>query len=547
MKHFKLLAILFVFSGVAISCGQQKKIVTYKVKEGETMRVIAKKLDIPTKDLLRLNPAVGRRPKPNTEIVIPNTKTILNVQKVAVTKNEISLNTIQKDSIQNVAGLKADITRDFLLHSVRKGDTFYSLTRFYNVLQADLLALNPELSEGLKLGAIIKIKKRIKDELLDAIYTDTISENAAVKVALLLPFRAKVFDTLLAHDIFKNRALPNIVTDFYLGAELAVDSIRNQGVQIDFTVFDTEDRNTKINELIAENAFENEDVIIGSIYSDETKLLARSVTSPLVFPIYSKAQNSFKATNIVKTSPDKQLYKEKLLAFVSKSYTNENIIIVGDSTTASINEVREIASFLKKHEAVNEVHEIVPNYGYIAQERFLKMMQPDSTLIDNWVIIATDNDVVASDAINSLISFPEPPEPENEDETPQEKINYSVKLFGFEKYTNVTNNKLAQLKFVYVTATYVDESALSARVFNKQYLARNKALPSYYATRGFDVTYDVIMRLASGKSLEATFKEGISYRVESKFKLEKKPFGISQNNGLFLLEYQPDLSLKRLE
>ena len=69
------------------------------------------------------------------------------------------------------------------------------------------------------------------------------------------------------------------------------------------------------------------------------------------------------------------------------------------------------------------------------------------------------------------------------------------------------NNNLAQLEFVYVTDTYVDESSLAARTFNKQYLEKNKALPSYYATRGFDVTYDVVMRLASGKNFMILLKK----------------------------------------
>lgn len=544
MKHFKLVVLFFVFT-IAISCGQQKKYITYKVKKGETMRMIAKKLDIETKDLLRLNPDVGRRPKPDTEIFIPskNSRNLIDINDTP--KDRIVKDTIQIDSIKKLNDVEG-LDEKYLLHTVSKGDTFYSLTRYYNVLKSDLLALNPNLSEGLKLGAIIKIKERVEGEKLDVIYKDTISNIDAIKVALLLPFRAKVFDTVPSQDIFKTRALPNIVTDFYLGAALAIDSLRNQGVQIDFSVFDTEDRNTKIDDIITNNSLEDKDVIIGSIYSDETIKLANSVKAPLVFPIFSKAQTSFTSSRIVKTSPDKHLYKEKLLSYVSKQYKNENIIIVGDSTTASITEINQIANILKQHDSIKEVHQIIPHYGYIAQERFLKMMKPDSTLVNNWVIIATNNDVIASDAINSLISFPDPPEPE-EGEEPEEKINYKVKLFGFDKYDYVDYNKLAQLEFVYVTDTYVDESSLAARIFNKQYLQKNKALPSFYATRGFDVTYDVLMRLASGKELYDTFKDGVSYRVESKFDFDKRLFGISQNRGLYLLEFQTDLSLKRIE
>jgi LysM repeat protein len=544
MKYFKLLVTFFIFA-MAVSCVQQKKYVTYKVKQGETMRSIAKKLDIKTKDLLRLNPDAGRRPKVDTEIFIPNKKT----RKFVEEKEEVAVDIVVKDSISAVNEIE-ELKKEFVVHKVSKGDTFYSLTRYYSVLKSDLLRLNPELIEGLKLGAVIKIKKIIDEEKLDVIYKDIISYDASVNLALLLPFRAKLFDTISPQEIFhKDQVLNNIVTDFYLGAELAIDSLRNQGVNVALTVIDTEDRNTVVNDLISNKTLKNQDAIIGSIYSDETKKLANSVGVPLVFPVFSKSQTSFTSSRIVKTSPDKHLYKEKLLSYISKEYKNENIIIVGDSTVASITEVRQIATILKQHDSINEVHEIIPHYGYIAQERFLKMMKPDTTNIKNWVLIVTNNDVIAANAINSLISFPDPPksENENEDEEPAEKVNYLVKLFGFEKSDYVDNNKLAQLEFVHVTDTYVDENSIAVRAFNKQYLKKNNAFPSYYATRGFDVTYDVVMRLASGNDLYDTFKEGVSYRIESMFDFNKRRFSISENRGLFLLEYQPDLSIKRIE
>ena len=73
MRKFKLVIILF-FVVIATSCGQQKEYISYTVKKGETMKVIAKRLGIKTKDLLRLNPTVGRKPSPETAIIIPNNK-----------------------------------------------------------------------------------------------------------------------------------------------------------------------------------------------------------------------------------------------------------------------------------------------------------------------------------------------------------------------------------------------------------------------------------------------------------------------------------------
>lgn len=547
MKHLKLFILLFVLT-CTVSCGQQKKYITYSVQQGETMRSIARKLDMKTRDLMRLNPDISRKPVANTEIVIPNNGKIIPVIKTPDTNPVIDDIVTVKDSL--------DAIRDqFVLHKVNKGDTFYSLIRYYNVLKFDLLLLNPELSDGLKLGSTIKIKEIVEGDAFDVIYKDTIESDVAVNIGLLLPFRAHLFDTIAPQDIFQSKGLVDIVTDFYLGAELAIDSLRNQGVQIELSVFDTEDRDTKINEIIATNQLDGMDAVIGPLYSDETVKTSHSINVPVVFPVFSKVQTSFAASNIIKTSPDKSRYKEVLLSHISERYTNENIIIVGDSTEASMIELKQIASVLKQHDSIDTVHEIIPHHGYIEQQRFLNIMKPDTTAINNWVIITTKNSVIASDALNSLISFPEPEKPEEpeegeEPEEPKEKINYDVKVFSFEKGTifdKVDNNKLAQLGFVFVADTYVDESSTAAITFNNQYQRKNNTYPSYYATRGFDVMYDIIMRLASGESLKSTFNNGVSYRLESKFDYQKRLFGITENKGLFLLEYNPDLSIKRLK
>ena len=71
MRKFKILIIL-LFVVIASSCGQQKKYISYTVKKGETLKGIAKRLGIKTKDLLSLNPDIGRKPVPETLIIIPN-------------------------------------------------------------------------------------------------------------------------------------------------------------------------------------------------------------------------------------------------------------------------------------------------------------------------------------------------------------------------------------------------------------------------------------------------------------------------------------------
>ena len=541
MKHLKFFVFLCILT-FTVSCGQQKKYVQYKVKEGESMRVIAKKLDMKTKDLLRLNPDVSRNPEANTVIIIPNK----DLKKGTINKDNnkdvvAGSNTGKEDSKTVVISEKqkqrnlliAELEKEFKIHEVKKGDTFYSLTRFYNVTREDLINLNPALSEGLKLGQLIKIMPIDEfieeDELL---YKDDIKRGVSVKAAIMLPFRAAELEALSSKDIFENSKLSNIVTDFYLGAEIAIDSLRKQGVELDVTVFDTGKNSTKIKTIVAENNLKDNDVIIGPLYSEEVQFLADNVNTSIVFPVYSKKQSKFTSSRIIKTSPNKDLFRDKLLKYIEGNFYDGNIIIVGDGKTESNSSANKIREILKSHDSINSVSLITPKDGYIKKSKFTDVLKPK---MKNIVVITTSDNIIVASAINSLISLP---------------AETTATVFTFDKvsaFDNIDNAKLAHLGFTYVSDEYVREDAFKAMDFNRKYLAKNGVLPSSYATKGFDVTYDVLMRLASGNSLKSTLDEGYSYRVETKFDYTDKAFKTTENKGLFIVKYNADLTLTRIQ
>ena len=542
MKHLTFFVFLCILT-FTVSCGQQKKYIEYKVKEGETMRVIANKLDMKTKDLLRLNPDVSRKPGANTIIIIPN-KEIKTAQNN--TKN-IELNTKKnikqpKDTIKNTVVtskekekqlLIATLEKEYKIHEVKKGDTFFSLTRFYNVTQEDLLTLNPILSEGLKLGQIIKIMplEEVFDEE-DLIYEDHIAKDVVIKAAILLPFRAEELDTLSAQEIFGKSKLATIVTDLYLGAALAIDSLRKQGVQIDLKVYDTGRNSTKIKAIIATEDLNENDVLIGPLYSEEVVYIAEKVETPVVFPVYSKKQNNFNSKLIVKTAPNKRLFRKTLLNYLDESVTDGNIIIVGDGNAESDFNAKQITNALSKKDSIDTIIKIIPENGYIKKEKFTEVLKPN---MKNIVVLTTDDNVIVASAINSLISLPE---------------EVTASVFTFDKisaFNKIDNTKLAQLNFTYVSNEYARDDSFRSSMFHKAYLKKNHVLPSYYATRGFDVTYDVLMRLASGNSLKSTFDEGYSYRVENKFDYTDKLFKTPENKGLYIVKYNEDLTLTRIK
>ena len=533
MKHLKFFVFLCILT-FTVSCGQQKKYVEYKVKEGESMRTIASNLDMKTRDLLRLNPDVARKPEANTVIIIPNKKMIKTKEEVVKVIPEEVVEIESKEDI-NVAKneLIEELKKDFVVYEVKKGDTFYSLTRFYNVTQEEMIALNPELSEGLKVGQIIKIKSIEEGEVSENhIYEDVIYEDASLKVALLLPFKTNENDTISSEDIFNKSRLANIVTDFYLGSEIAIDSLRNQGIKIEINVFDTQKNRSKIRTILSENNLNENDVIIGPLYSEEAEIVASEVNVPVVFPVYSKKQSRFSSSKLIKTSPNKKVFREELVTYIKDNFNNGNLIIVGDGKNNSNITTAHIKSTLEIHDSISKVHVLKPKKGYIAKQLFLDILKPN---MKNWVVMTSNDNVIVADAINSLISLPD---------------STNVQVFTFDKgkvFDKIDNLKLAKIGFTYVSDEYVDEASFSTKLFNKQYYSKNNAMPSFYATKGFDITYDILMRLASGKDLKATFKDGASFRVESKFDYNSKLFKSTDNNGLFIVKYNDDLSLSRLK
>ena len=553
MRKFRLLMILF-FVVIASSCGQQKKYISYTVKKGETLKGIAKRLGIKTKDLLSLNPNVGRKPTPETLIIIPN-KDYQIIKEIPVS-SEInnSVDTLDEETFEE------DVMNDFVLHKVSKGDTFYNLNRAYNVSKDQLNELNPSIdSIGLQLDMLLKIKP-IEDEDLLLLYRDTIQEDAVVKLAMMLPFRAIEYDTIDAKDIFKTNKLVNITTDIYLGSLVASDSLKKLGVDIELSVFDTGRKNTKLDSILAATDFENIDAIIGPLYSDEVPKVANRTGLPVIFPVYSKNQNRFSSSKIIKTFADREVHQKALLDHILANYANENILIIGDSSATSIRNSDIIRSRLLQHDSIDEAKIIYPNQGYIRKDYVINALKPD---VGNWVVLATDKRVISSDVINSLISLPveEPEEEEDEDDEKKEKDSDEpemqilpedtvIKVFGIFKssqFDKIDNSKLAKLGFTFTSDTFTDENSPEIQLFNRQYLEKNFAYPSYYATKGFDIVFDIGIRLASGKQLKETFKQGVSYRLESKFEYSKSLFNTSSNKGIYIIEYNPDLTLTRIK
>ncbi len=110
----------------------------HKVDRKETLYSISKKYDVQIEDIYDMNPTLKQTGlKSGTEIKIPEKKKI-TVQTLTVSD---TLPKIQKENKPS-----------FTVHEVVKGETLYSISRQYGISTDEIIRLNPDVKEGVKIG-----------------------------------------------------------------------------------------------------------------------------------------------------------------------------------------------------------------------------------------------------------------------------------------------------------------------------------------------------------------------------------------------------------
>jgi hypothetical protein len=113
-------------------------------------------------------------------------------------------------------------------------------------------------------------------------------------------------------------------------------------------------------------------------------------------------------------------------------------------------------------------------------------------------------------------------------------------------FEEIDLNRLTKLKMVY-PSTSKDNDTEEAQRFEIAYKKKNRIFPNQYAVRGFDITFDTLLRLSQDKSLQESFENDVTEQVESKFDYAKKLSGGYVNNGIYILYYNEDLTLKQAQ
>lgn len=404
----------------------------------------------------------------------------------------------------------------YKIHKVVAKEGFYRLKQMYGVSKETLIALNPELKDGLKVGMEIKIP--VEEVVEENLMSDGNIEGKELNVVMMLPFKAdknSTFDT-------KKSAFLNKVTDFYLGSLLALEDLKAKGLSVNLKVFDTKNNAAQVAQIVNTYNFSKTDVIIGPmVYSrfKEAVSVLKDKNIPMISPIAKKDHGTIMASNIVQNSASAEQQQNKILDYIKARYTNQNIVIVTDKETK---ESAKVEAYLKQNSTIKNVVVLHMKDGYIKRNLFEKNIKKNK---ENFVILFSTNGVTCSVAVDNLGVYPK---------------EYKITLFALKKPKNLDKIKthfLNRLSFHYPTVNFVNEDNIAVTNFNEVYKNKYGALPSEFSYKGYDTTYDALIRLANNYELSKAFQAGNSKRLESRFNYKLYPTKGILNEGIFIVKY----------
>jgi len=496
-------------------------ITTYTVLPKETKYGIARKFGITITELELLNPMMGESLAIGEEIRVP------------------------KKMISTDATLVED-EDEYEFYEVLPKEGFFRLKVKFGLTQEEIITLNPYAFEGLKEGMILKIPKinnMLDGQKVEAINLgDYIINTSKKKLAVMLPFKLDRIDLDSLNvntNLLKSDGTLRAAIDFYSGVLMAAEFAKDKGISTEITIYDTEGKVSKVAQIISLNNFNEIDAVIGPLLSKNIEKAASSLQSeniPVFSPLSKVKLKEY--PNLYQTIPSNELMETAMLDFIIKRLDSINVIVItGKEWTQRKGTIMA---------AIPTAKTIVPeqgNYLYIEDIQ----MQLD-TVKENWVILDSDNPILVSNVVGLLNGFPEIIVDEDDVEVGKNKI----RLFAVNKsrafdYNDVSNMHLANLNFTYPSSNKHYEYDLMIP-FLVTYKNKYGVMPNHYAIRGFDVTYDVLLRLANAETLEeASISDIETEYVENKFQYFNAPNSGYKNQAFYIMKYNNELKLEVVE
>ena len=424
-------------------------------------------------------------------------------------------------------------------YEVQPKETLYSLSKKFDIAQGDLITLNPDLQDGLKIGMLLKVPSngtvisKVKDSVLVAKnkvnLLASVDKSKQKNLVLLLPFNINKIETdsvKTKTEQLKTNKFLNLTLDFYAGALMAVDSAKVLGLPINVKVYDVESTkySSNVASIISKNDFENVDAVVGPFQNSVVETTAQLLTkynTPVISPL--SKERGLPLSNLYYTVPSEDLLRASMFDYFKSKNGNVVAIISAKKTTSK--------DF------------ITANHPEVKHAAFNDKGALDVALLKTQLVKGQKNfvlmEIEKASTILSITNILKGLQKE-----------YDIQLAVFELYDalnfeEIPMKNLADLKLLFPSATKV-ASTPEEKQFEKQFKKINNIYPNAAAKKGFDVTFDAMLRICQPEGFVKSAATTKTEYIENAFDYNSSN-GLISNNATYLLYYNSDLTIKQAQ
>jgi hypothetical protein len=233
--------------------------------------------------------------------------------------------------------------------------------------------------------------------------------------------------------------------------------------------------------------------------------------------------------NVYQTIPSSELLVQTMINFVKSDTQPKHVVIISDSKNKVISDKLK-GEFPSAKQVFSRNDKEGKEAYYINQNDLVNVFRTGR----NIVFLETKNEGFASNVISMVNGM--------STSSTQIILMTTDRNKAFDG-REISNYHLSNLKFHYPSPNKTTDISSTINPFVRDYRRIYNVSPNKYAVRGFDLTFDLLLRLASADDLYQASSEDIETEYfENKFRYAKKMYGGYYNEAVYIVKYE-DLTI----
>ena len=310
----------------------------YKVKKGETLYGLSRKFNTTVDELIKINPELSKGLKKGQLIQVPGKieSEIAEEIEPEIIDEPVPNPFVADTILETQETVTVSFSDSIVRHNVMSHETMYSISKRFMVSIEKIMEINKlsttRLSEGQVLIIPVKSERitKVPVKPVPDVYDPDDNEplifeiKERYKIAVILPLH-------LDYGPGYSKYVSSVATQFYMGALMALDSLKAMGLNADVHFFDSKNDSAAVQALVNGSEFLDVDLVIGPFFSKTQAILAEYCKNNkirMVCPVSSESKLLEKNRLVYASVPSNITLVTGLAQYVLRTHAQDKIILV---------------------------------------------------------------------------------------------------------------------------------------------------------------------------------------------------------------------------